>query len=329
LAELLTQKDIDVLLKAIQTGGVKNEADVSVDESKYKTYDFKRPNKFSKDHMSTLQMIYEEYARVSASYLTGQLRTSVTLIFESIEQRTYEEYLKSLWSPTVLITLNLRSCPGKIFMELNPMFAYQVVDLLCGGMAKISEKNIGLTDIELCVVREVVETLTRTMKTSWDEVVSINPEIEAIDKLPPLEQTIAPNESVAIISIKTLIAGKNGKINLCIPFVSIESVVHKLSVHSWFQHDIIVEDDAHAAQIQSNLQDAHVEVVAELGKARLYIKDFVNLSVGDVVILENRIDEPLSVYVEDRLKFKGYLGLRKQKIAIRISQIRERRLEHE
>ncbi|MDO9593025.1 MAG: flagellar motor switch protein FliM [Erysipelotrichaceae bacterium] len=321
MAEVLSQKEIDALLKAIKTGEISTEFQKDTDDAKVKVYDFKRPNKLSKDHISTLHMIYENYARIVSSYLTGQLRTSVAVSLITVEQLTYEEFIHALSSPTILCTLNLKEISGRFFMEISPSFGFQVVDLLCGGAAKDTERRNELTDIELSVVKEVVDTLAWCMKSSWEEIVEVNPEIESVEKNPPLEQSIAPNESVAVVYLKTFIAGKAGLINLCIPYVSLESVIQKLSVHSWFEHDKIRDGETNSMLIEKKLRNVSAELSVELGRTHLHIRDFIQLVEGDVIRLDQKIEDPVKIYVEDKLKFSGYIGTSKKKLALKISDI--------
>ncbi len=325
MADVLSQKEIDQLLSALSTGEVSAEKiQKEAEENKIKVYDFRRPNKLSKDHISTLFMIYENYARIVSNYLTGQLRNTVSIRVSSVEQLTYEEFVRSVPSPTILATLNMEELKGKFFLEVNPTFGFQVIDLLCGGMAKETERDNEFTDIELVVIGEVLETMNRCMKFAWEEILDLTPTIESVDKSPQLEQSIPPNESIALVSFETELKGKNSFINLCVPYLSLEPVIHRLSIHSWFESEKGRSDQtSYAEQLEEKLQSATAEVKAELGRTSLHIRDFIQLDAGDVIKLDQKIADPLQIFVENKLKFHGYLGTSKNKMAVQIADIVE------
>jgi len=322
VADVLSQKEIDLLLSALSSGEVNpDEIKKEQEENKVRVYDFKRPNKLSKDHISTLRMIYENYARTVSNYLTGQLRTNVNLTISSVEQLTYEEFIRSIPNPTILCSINIEEMKGRFFLEMNPSFGFQVIDILCGGMAKETSRKNEFTDIELVVVQEVLETMTRVMKFSWEEIIDITPEIESIEKNPQLEQSIPPNESIALITFNTDIAKKTSFINLCIPYLSLEQVIHRLSVHSWFESEKRGgEQESFAGQIGGKLNSVEADLLVELGRTRLNIRDFIHLTEGDVIQLDQPIAEPLQVFVENRLKFLGYLGTSRNRMAVKIAE---------
>ncbi len=223
MPEILSQNEIDSLLSALSSGDIEpDELSQEEEQVKIKYYDFKRPQKFSKDHIRTLELVHDNYARIISNYLTAQLRTNVKVKFESVQQITYEEFIHSIPNTTVLTVFKMPPLSGQILLETNEEFVLRIFDVLAGGQGTKKPKFKELTDIEKNLIRHVNQGLISNLKLAWEDVVDVNPEVESVETNPALNQTLAPNEPVALITFSVEMFGTNIFINLCIPFLSLE-----------------------------------------------------------------------------------------------------------
>ncbi len=322
----MSQKEIDALLNAISTGEIVAE-DIEQEKHKVKTYDFRRPNKFSKDQINTLEMIYESYSRIVSNYLSAQVRSNVQMNVASIEQVTYEEFTRSIPNPTLLTVFKMPPFNGTLLLEVNPQIGFQLIQLLCGGQAEAPKKIRELTDIEKSIITDILEKLIESMKLAWEDIIDVEPSFEALESNPQLNQTMSPNEPVALITFTIDIAGTQSFVNLCIPYLSVEKIADKLYMQYWFQNDQLEQDGEYKNLIEEQLKKSKVKLWVLLGKTQITVEDFLDLSKGDVLQLNNLAEDSLKMYVEDKLHFLVQPGIYKDKMSVQVVDIVEKDVE--
>ena len=193
--EVLSQSEIDKLLSALSDGSVTAD-DVKADESqkKVKTYDFKRPDKFSKDQIRTLYMLHESFARLLNTYLSTHLRTMVNVEVASVEQLTYQEFVQSLANPSVISILAVPPLKGNIIMEVNTEIAFAFIDRVFGGEGRAGIKTRVLTEIEEAVMKRFVDTSMKNFREAWANVADFYPTLEATESNPQFTQIVPPSD---------------------------------------------------------------------------------------------------------------------------------------
>lgn len=328
MAEVLSQSEIDALLSALSSGEIKpEELPKEEEKQKVKAYDFRSPQKFSKDHIRTLELIYDNYARSISNYLTARVRTNVKVKIESVEQITYEEFIHSISNPTMLTVCKVPPLNGSILFETGPQFVYQVTELLLGGSGSGKYKAREFTDIDKNLMRNLNEGLMANMKLAWEDVLEIEPEIEALETNPALNQTMAPTEPVALITFSVEMNKSNTFINICIPYLSIEKVLDKLVVQYWFQDNDEKLLSESREKLKNRLNVVNIGVTAILGKKEITVDDFLKLYVGDVIPLDNKSISPVEILVEDKAYFYGKPGVIGKNLGIQILDIIDKDVE--
>ncbi|MBN2803198.1 MAG: flagellar motor switch protein FliM [Deltaproteobacteria bacterium] len=319
MAEVLSQNEIDSLLSAITAGELQTrEVKETVRSRKIKIYDFKRPDKFSKDQIRMLNNIHEGFARYANTYLTTLLRTMVNIDVVSIDEITYEEFIRTIANPTVIAVFEMGNLEGNAVIEINLSIVLTIIDRLFGGPGKALEKIRPLTDIETTVIRRVLLRLLANFKEAWAQVVELNPKLEMIESNPQFAQIVPPNDMVLLVTFETKIAESEGIINICVPYLVLEPIVSKLQASFWYSKTKKETSEKTRQDITSKLVDADVEVKAELGHADITVNDILNLEVGDVLKLKEKLREPIKIKVQDRYKFLGRPGMVGKKRGVKI-----------
>ncbi|SDF39153.1 flagellar motor switch protein FliM [Sporolituus thermophilus] len=322
-SDVLSQAEIDELLSALSTGMVSAEEIKSEQkERKIKVYDFKRPDKFSKDQIRTLYMLHENFARLINTYLSAHLRTLVHINVASVDQLTYEEFIRSLPNPSVISIFQMPPLKGNVILELNPNIVFAIIDRLFGGTGVAPVKTRPLTDIEEAIVRRVLTKMLEGFQEAWKQVVVVEPRIGAIETNPQFTQIVPPNDMVVIITLQAKIGQAEGLINVCIPYLVLEPIMSKLTTTFWVASGGTKQaTQENITTLQRKLQRTSVPVIVELGRATVTVQDLLDLAVGDVLQLESRFDGELSVIIGQREKFKGKPGLVGGKIAVQITEV--------
>ncbi len=314
--DALTQSEIDSLINAISSGDLKEEPDDVTED--YQSYDFRRPTKFSKEQIRTLQIIHENYARVMGNFLTSFLRVPVKLQVVSVAQVSYEEFVFSLPVPTLMTIFNMSKDMGVAMLETNPNFVFTIIDLLFGGEGRQPGKIRELTEIEISVMRQINEKFLDNLGYAWKGIIQIDPQIESMDTNPQFNQVIASSETVALVTFSASIQNVEGFINLCFPFMGLEHVLSSLTAQHWFNQFQQTASKNKPGDIEKCLQAPEAEVKAVLGEARITLDDFLQLQEGDVLPLRRRKGEALELMIEDKPIFKVQPGTRGKRLAVKI-----------
>lgn len=321
MADVLSQNEIDALLSALSSGADAEELKEEETKKKVKIYDFRRPNKFSKDQIHTLQVIFENYARSLGTFLSAQMRTVISMEVLSVEQLSYEEFVRSIPNPTILNVFSLYPLEGNSIMEINPNLGFAFLDRLMGGPGNAPERVRGLTEIEQTVMERIGQRMLDYLREPWSSIVDIDPVVERIETNPQFTQLVSPSEIMIIVSIETKMVDLLGMVNICIPYLVLEPIMEKLSVHFYYSSSGQKGSPEAVDAIRKKIENTKVPVKVVLGKTIITVKDLLELKVGDVIPVNRNVNEELEVFIGQRPKFLGKPGLFSNKYSIQITQV--------
>ena len=320
--EVLSQDEIDQLLTAISSGDTDTDDYKPVNSAKkIKMYDFKRPDKFSKEQLRTVSIMHETFARLTTTSLSAQLRSFVTVHVASVEQITYEEFIRSIPNPTTLAVINMDPLKGNAVLEIDPAITFCMIDRLFGGRGLTSgNKNRDLTDIEQEVMEGVIVRILANIREAWTQVIDLRPRFAQIETNPQFAQIVPPTEMVVLITLETKVGEEEGMMNFCIPYLVLEPIVSKLSSQYWFSSVRKNSTTQYLETIKQQLTSVDMDVVADFGSINLPIRDVLSLRVGDVIRLSNiKVGDPLSLSVGNEKKIYSQPGVVGKKMAVQIT----------
>ncbi len=322
MTEILSQDEIDALLTAISTGEVDTtDYTATKEQRKVKIYDFRRPDKFSKDQIRTLQMMHETFARLTTTALSAQLRALVSVHVASVDQLTYEEFIRSIPNPTTLAVVNMDPLKGSAVLEIDPSITFTIIDKLFGGRGEATKISRELTDIEQSVMEGIIVRILGNLREAWSNVIDLRPRLGNIETNPQFAQIVPPNDMVVLITLETKIGEVEGMTNLCIPYITIEPVISKLSAQYWYSSIRKGITDENMNIIQSRLETVFLPVVAEIGEIEISMDEVMHLVVGDVVKLHNtKLSSDMVLRIAGRKKFKCRPGVVGTRVAVQIGE---------
>ncbi len=322
MSEVLSQNEIDNLLKALNSGEIDVEDIKEQDDTSVKNYDFKRPAKFSKEHLRTLELIFEHYARLISANLPVYLRKPVQITGVHSEMVTFSEFNNSLANPSVLSIIKFRPLPGDIIINLTSNLGYAIVDRMLGGTGASIDKMRDFSEIEISIIEKILVICMQLLREPWKNVVEIDPILEKIETNPQFAQIIAPNEMIAIVTLNIKIGDVEGFMNVALPFITIESVIDNLNTKFWFQTMANNDDnEEYMSYLETMLKRVDVPLRCLLGKSSVTVSDFTNLSVGDIIRLDTNVESALEVYVGNIRKFTAVAGTSNDKYAVKITSV--------
>ncbi len=321
MGEVLSQNEIDNLLAALSTGELDVDQMQAAEEKQVKNYDFSRPTKFSKEHLRTLEIIFEHYGRLISTNLPVYLRKNVQVTVASSETVTFSEFTNALSNPVILGIVNFAPLNGTIVLELATNLGYTMIDRMLGGSGEPLEKNRDFSEIELSIIQKMLILFTQLLRDPWKNVIEIAPVLQRLETNSQFAQVIAPTDMIAIVTINIKIGDVEGIMNVCLPFFTLEDIMDKLNTKYWFSTMQERRDENYEQYIESLIRKVDVPIRAILGKSQISVADFVNLQVGDCIRLNTKVDSDLDVYVGNIKKFKALPGANEDSYAVRVTSV--------
>lgn len=328
MAEILSQSEIDALINALTAGEIKaEEIKKEAYEKRIKVYDFRKPNKFSKEQLSTLHLIHENFARQLITYFSAQLRALVHVNASSVDQMPYSEFISSIPNPSIIGILDFKPLRGAIILTIDTYLAFSIVERLLGGSGEYKDKPREPTEIEANILQRLYSKLAKLIKEAWQDIQELDPAFDKLETNPQFVQLVSPNEAVALITISIKVGQTEGMINICLPYIVIEPVLPKLSAKVWLSTSKRDGGVSFTKTIAGKLEKVSAEIRAEIGRAKISVRDFLNLEVGDVIQLDKRVNSEIDIFVHDVLKYKGIMGKRNGRLALRVTKVARERDE--
>ncbi len=327
MADVLDQSEVDALLAAVDSGGIEDAAGAGGGEGatavqkEVRAYDFKRPERVSKDQMRSLESIHEGFARNLGASLSGFLRTIVEVRIATIEQLTYSEFIHSLPNPTNFNLLTAEPLEGQMCLEISPLIIYPIIDRLLGGSSSdmfIPQRP--LTMIELRLAKHITDRALNCLTEVWSNLVEIKYALAEVESNPHLVQIVAPNEVVVVIGFEIKMSARVGTMSLCIPFNVIEPVMSKLATQGWLAYQKRAAAEDKSEQIGGLLKKAPLGLTVYVAQTTITVRDLVALQPGDIIQTAKPASAELILQLRGKNKFAGVMGRHKDHFAFKITR---------
>lgn len=321
MSDVLSQGEIDSLLQQLSNGEIDAEEIKDNKEKQVKNYDFARPSKFSKEHLRTLEIIFEHYGRLLSTNLPVYLRKNIQVEVMNSEAVTYSEFSNALSNPVLLGVVELDPLHGDILMELASSLGYAIVDRMLGGLGIPLEKTRDFSEIELLIIERIMNVCVNLLREPWANVTEIHPRLQRIETNSQFAQIISPGEMIAIVTINLKIGDVEGLMNICLPFITLEPVMDKLNTKFWYSNMQIRDEETYQEVIEDLIERAPISVKAVLGKSQISLSDFIGLMPGDIIRIDRGVDQELDIYVGNMKKFTALPGASGKNYAVRVTSV--------
>jgi flagellar motor switch protein FliM len=281
-------------------------------------FDFRRPNKFSRDHVRALQIVNETFARQTGTILSTTLRAVSTMTLTSVDQLTYDEFIRSLPNPTILGLLSLEPLNGAGILQIPMNMAMAIIDRMLGGSGTGTFPSRPLTEIESTLMRTIIDRALGELTYSYESLVEMEPALMQFESNPQFAQVAAPSDMVVVSTYETRVGGESGEVALCLPYSSLQPVLDRAVTHSLFAERGSGDPHAIRAAMGNCIEQVPVEVSVRFGSVTLTSGEIVNLREGDVLPLHHRVEEPLTVTAVGQPLLQATPGKRGKRLAVMI-----------
>jgi flagellar motor switch protein FliM len=325
MPDILDQSEVDALLEAVKKGSVATGTGEAAaprrDASSIQHYDFKRPERVSKEQLRALQNVNEIFARNLGATLSGMMRTIIEVRLLAVEQINYGEFIMSLPNPTCFNLLEVKALGGEAILEISPSTIFPIIDrLLGGGLPDTSMPNRPLTQIEQRLASSIIQRALEQLRAAWANIGDIDFNVIKTEYNPQLMQIRSPNEAVVVARFEAKIGKATGLMNLCFPFVVIEPAISGFNAQMWLAQAKKHETRDYGEQIKRSLSKATLEVVCYLTESTIRLSDLMDLQVGNIIQADRPATSDISLCIEGKLKFKGRPGAHKNHKAVLLTR---------
>lgn len=300
MAEILSQDEVDLLLSAVSEGDIAQDLAGPAkkdEEIVLTTYDFRRPERVSKDQLKGLQSLFEAFARELGIVLPPFLRSVVRVDLVSIDQLTYDEFILSVARPTSMSVVEMSPLEGHAVIELSPSMVFPIVDRVLGGNGASLSTPRDLTEIEDRIVYRIVLMILDSWRRAWEHLVEFKMSIVNQESDPLIVQIVAGSEMIVLIGFEVYIGETVGTMNMCMPLVVLNPILDQISSQAQYQRSMSPEQaEMTRGKVQGVLRRARIPIEPVLGNAQLMLSDLTRLQPGDVVALDRSADEPIPVF---------------------------------
>jgi flagellar motor switch protein FliM len=283
-----------------------------------RSFDFRRPNKLNRDHVRTLEIVQEIFSRQFSTVLSSTLRAISTVTVESIEQLSYDEYVRATPNPTHLSLLSINPLPGMAILQLPLSISFVAVDYLLGGHARGDQPLRPLSEIEVNLLGRLITRVLSELRYAFESVVSFDPQVVQVEHNPQFAQVAAPSDMIAVVTFDVRISHHHGRATLAFPYASLAPVLD-----SFTGNVVLAERDAGVVatarqSLQERLADTPVEVGLRFEPIRLTSGEIVDLRVGDVIPLNQPVNSDLTVTIAGNPAYNGRAARRGKRLACQI-----------
>ncbi len=321
--KVLSQAEIEALLGGLapeSESADSDSADAGVAPGKAaKAYDFRRPDKFSKEHLRALRILHESFARLLASSLTSYLSTSVAVHLTMLEQVAYDDYVRSLPTPTVVYLVGLAPLPGQAVVEINLPVARTILDRLLGGNGLIDPSQVEMTEIEMALLKTVGGFITSSLRETWANVLSLRPTTQEPVLSPELAQFAMLAESTVMLVAEVHLFNTTGTLSMCIPYPVLQPIMDDLIAQVWFGGSQAIPSEDQNLELHRPMNEVVLPLSVSLGRANLTVRELLELASGQVIKLDISSTGQLPVRIGDHVKFLGRPGLNGKNVAVQIT----------
>ncbi len=288
----------------------------------YKLYNFRRPDKFSKDNLRALRDIHREFSKAISLVLSGYLRMRVEIEIVSVDQLTYEEFVRSMPSPISVGVFEFEPLSGQILLGISFEVISCIVNRMLGGVGNIEQQTRELTDIEKALAKKVINIIIKSLEDSWNAIIPVSGKFISLDDNYQSIQVATAGEIVALLTFEVQISGKHfGLFSLCFPYPVLETVLGHLSTQHIFQTKGLVASNDERMKMISKINTSNVDIRVQFGQCSITLDDFLQLTEGDIIKLDNKVQDDLIVKVNGEKKFFARPGTMKDKICVKITDV--------
>ncbi len=294
------------------------ETDEAETKSTVKNYDFKTANRFTKEQIRAISVVFKNFGHLLSNYLMGTLRASCDSEVLSIEEMSFNEFNNSVPSPVIIAIINTSPFTGSLILEMTKEISYSIISRVLGGTKEIAAEGRQFTEIELAIMERVLWQSLKNFDEAWIKIMEVSSVLEKVETSMQFAQIVDINEPVLMVTLNITIGAESGLIGFCLPHQALEPFIKNLNTKHMYSGSPNKKVEANPARIISTIKHSEIMVSAVFNATEATVRDITSLDVGDVIQLSHKVDEPLIVKYQQIPKYRASLGKYRNNLAVKI-----------
>jgi flagellar motor switch protein FliM len=316
LLDVLSQAEIDRLMRDLASGSVEDSEAEAKDS--VKNYDFKTANRFTKEQIRAINVVFKNFGHLLSNYLMGTLRASCDSEVLSIEEISFNEFNNSVPSPVIIAIINTAPFTGSVIMEMTKEISYSIISRVLGGTKEISAEGRQFTEIELAIMERVLWQSLKNFDEAWIKIMEVSSVLEKVETSMQFAQIVDINEPVLMVTLNITIGNESGLIGFCLPHQALEPFTKSLNTKHMYSGNPNKKVEAEPMAIINSIRRTDILVSAVFNSTEATVRDITSLNVGDVIQLQHKVEEPLIVKYQQIPKYRAALGKYRNNLALKI-----------
>lgn len=317
MSKSLSQEEVNALLSDIKL----NKVTANSEKKTIGVYDFKHPDRISKEQLRALKTIHSNFAKAFGTYLSTKLRTTVDINVLSVDQLTYSEFTMMMASPSCIYIVDLENDNGSIIIEFSPELVFFTIDRLLGGRGEVMDEVREITIIEENVLKKIVLTAITQLDEAWKHIQTLGSRLASFETNPQFVQIAPASEPSVVISFSVKIHNFNSIITICFPHFVLEPFLQKLNIQTWIACKQTESNSEDTAIIQQRIENTSINLSACLATKCIKIENLMNLDIGDVLLFDKKVESKFQILVAGKTKFLGRPGIFGRNKAVKITDV--------
>ncbi len=320
MSKILSQDEVNALIKDIHVDKDSDKKALS-EKKNVNLYDFKHPDRISKDQLRVLKTIHTNFSKTFGTFLSTKLRTTVDLNVLSVDQLTYSEFTITMASPSCIYVVHSAVGDGSFVIEFAPELVFYIIDRLLGGRGEIIEEVREITIIEENILKKIVQQAIIQLNESWQQIASLEPTLTSFETNPQFVQIAPASEPSVVVSFSVKVQNFNSLITLCFPYFVLEPIMQQLSIQSWISNKQKELHEEDTIVMRERVLNTRVEMSARMTSNNITLRELAELEVGDVLMLDKTIHDKFHLLLAGRTKFLGVPGILGKRVAVKITDV--------
>lgn len=315
--DILSQEEVDALLRGVT--GEEEDSDDGLESSGVRLYDIGRQERIVRGRMPTLEVINERFARNLRIGLFNFMRRSAEISVGPVRVQKYSEFIRNLVVPTNLNLIHMKPLRGTGLFIFDPDFVFLVVDNMFGsdGRYHVRVEGRDFTPTEQRIIQRLLEVVMEEYRKAWEPVFKTEFSYVRSEMNTQFANIATPTEVVVAFTFKIELGSGGGDFHVCFPYSMIEPLRDLL--YSSMQADRMEADNRWLKLLSREVQHSDVELIVNLGTAKITLGDILELKVGDVIGID--IPEMVVAEVDSVPLLEGNFGVLRSQYALKVDKI--------
>jgi flagellar motor switch protein FliM len=320
VSNILSQDEVDALLKGVNEGAVATDAPAGGARSGVQTLDLTSQERNLRGRVPGLELMVDRFTKALRTSLGTFFGTVPNVALSAMELRKLDGFMQRVQPPTSMQLFRMPPLRGQGMFVASPGLVSTLLQISFGGrlQRRVAIEGREISTIELKVIERLAGRVLHDFSEAWRPVAAIDFAFQRSESNPRFAVIAAAQDLSFVIAVTIELEGVDGaSVSLCIPNAALDPIRAQLQVSLGAETE--APRESWGDRWREVIGEAEIDLRAELGTTRMPLSAVLSLKVGDVVPLGTGRDGPVLMRIEGRPRFLGAPGISSGRHAVRVT----------